>query len=90
MACQIERTNLSCIVGSAKNELGSSIVARADIRDVRLVGNQDLSTTKITQLQNTSIWVKQEVLRLYISMADSLRVNVRERAEQLVDVNLDL
>ena len=82
-------TNLCSIVCRAKNQLGSSVVARADIRDVWLIFYQDLCTTEVTKLQNASAWVQQEVLWLDVAMADALRVDVCEGTEELVDVELD-
>jgi len=70
-------TNLGGVVGGTKDELRSAIVAGADIRDIGLVCDQDFGATKVTELKNTCVWVKQKVLRLDITMTDSLGVDVR-------------
>lgn len=85
-----ELTNFGGVVGCAKDELRGTIIARADIRDVRLVRNQDLGASEIAELEDAGIWIKQKVLRFDISMADALRVNVGEGAEKLVNIDLDL
>jgi len=84
------RTNLGGVVGGTKNQLGGAIVPGADVRDIGLVFDENLGAAKITQLQNARRWVQQEVLGLDIPMADALRVDVGERAEELVNVQLDL
>lgn len=83
-------TNLGCIVSGAENQLGGSIVTGADIRDVWLILYQDFCATKVTELQDSSARVQQKVLWLNVTMADTLRVNVCESTEELVDVELDL
>lgn len=37
-------TNRGCIISSTENKLGSSIIARADVRDVGLSANEHLGT----------------------------------------------
>lgn len=83
-------TNLGGVIGCTKDELRGAIVARADVRHIGLVRDQDFGTPEITKLKNPSIWIEQEILRLDIAMADSLGVDVRKGTEQLVDVYLDL
>lgn len=83
-------TNLSSVIGGTKDELRSAIVARADIRDIGLVRNQNLGATKVAELEDAGIWIEQKVLRLDITMTDTLGVDVRKRAEKLVDVDFDL
>ena len=74
-------TNLGGIVRSTKNELGSAIVSRANVGDVRLILHENFCTTKITQLQDAGGGVQQQVLRLDISVADALRVDICKRSE---------
>lgn len=83
-------TDLSSVVCCAKDQLGSTVVSRANVRHVWLVLDQNLRTSKITQLQDARGGIEQQVLRLDISMTNTLRVNVRQRSEQLVDVEFDL
>jgi hypothetical protein len=84
------RTNLCRVVGRAKDELRCSVVARANVRNVGLVLDEYLCTAEIAQLQNTAVGIEEQVLRLNVSVTDALTVNVGERTEQLVDVQLDL
>ena len=83
-------TNLCRVVGGAKDELGCAVVSRTDVRDIGLVLNEYLGAAKITELQDAAARVKEQILWLDVSVADALRVDVGERAEELVDVELDL
>ena len=82
-------TNLSCVVCRAENQLRSAVVSGADIRHVRLVFDQDLGATKVAELEDSGGGVQEEVLRLDVAMADALRVDVRQRSEKLINVELD-
>lgn len=84
------RTDLRCVVGRAKDQLGRSVVARADVRNVGLVFDQDLRRSEIAQFENAGVGVQQEILRLDVTVTDPLRMDVGKRSEQLVDVELDL
>jgi hypothetical protein len=84
------RTNFGGVVSSTKNELGCTVVPRADVWDVGLILDQDLSTAKVAQLKNSAVGIEKEVLRLDVSVADALRVDVGKGSEELVDVQLDL
>lgn len=83
-------TDLGSVVGSTKDELRGPVVSRADIRDVGLICDQDFGATEVTELEYAGIRIKQKILRFDISMTDTLRVDVRQGAEELVDVYLDL
>lgn len=83
-------TDLGGIIGCAEDQLRGTIVPRTDIRHVRLVLDEDLGTPEITKLENTSVRIEQEILRLDIAMADTLRMDICQGTEQLVDVYLDL
>lgn len=85
-----ERTDLGCVVGRTEDQLRRPVVTRADVGDVGLVFNQNLGRSEIAQLQDTSVRVQQEVLGLDVAMTNSLGVDVGQRPEQLVDVELDL
>lgn len=76
------------IVGRAENELGGPVIARADVRHVRLPGNEDLGRAKVDELEYACRWVDEEVLGLDVAVADADRVDVVERAEELVHVEL--
>lgn len=84
------RTDLGGVVGGTEDKFRRAIVARADVRDIGLVLDQDLSTAKVAELQYASSGIKQEILRLDVAVADALRVNVRQGAEELVGVELHL
>lgn len=83
-------TNLRGVIRSAKDELGSTVVAGAYIRHIGLVLHQNLGTTEIAQLQDARRRIKQQVLGLDIAMTYTLRVNVGESTEKLIAVELDL
>jgi hypothetical protein len=83
-----KRTNLGSVVGGTKDQFRSSVVSGADIGDVGLIFYQYLGTTKVTELQNAGARIQQQVLGLDIAVADSLRVNVGQGTEELVDVEL--
>jgi len=83
-------TNLSGVVGSSKDQLRCTVVARANVRHIGLVFHQNLRATEIAELQDARMRIQQQVLWLDVSVADSLGMDVGERAEELVDVQLDL
>lgn len=83
-------TNLGCVVGGAKNELRSAVVPGADVRHIGLLLHEDLGAAEIAQLQDAAVGVEQEVLGLDISVADALGVDIRQRPEELVSVELHL
>ena len=74
-------TNLGGIIRRAEDQLRRTIVPRANIRDIRLILNEDFGTPEIAKLEDTSVRIEQEILRLDIAMADTLRVDVCKRAE---------
>lgn len=83
-------TNLGGVVGGTEDQLRSSVVSRTDVADIWLVFHQNLSASKVAKLQDTAVWIEKKILWLDVSVADSLRVDVGERTEELVDVQLDL
>lgn len=85
-----KHTNLGGVVCGTENEFRRTIVTRADVRDIGFIFHQDLCASEIAQLENARGRVEKQVLRLYVSVADTLRVDVGEGAEKLVDVQLDL
>jgi hypothetical protein len=82
-------TNLGSVIRGTENQFWCTVVPRANVGHIWFVFYQNLRTTKVTELQNAGRGVEQEVLRLDVAMADSLRVNVGEGAKELVDVELD-
>lgn len=87
---RVVNTNFRCVVGCAENQLGRTVVPRTDVRDVGLVLNKDLGGPEIAEFQNTGVLIKEEILRLDVSVTDALGVNVGQGAEKLVDVKLNL
>jgi hypothetical protein len=84
-----KRTNLGGVVCGSENQLRSPVVTRANVRDIGLILDQNLGASEIAQLQHTSRRIKEQILGLDIPVADSLGVDVCERPEKLVDVELD-
>lgn len=83
-------TDLCCVVSRAEDELRRPVVPRADVRDVGLILHQNLGAAEVAQLEYASGRVKKQVLRLDVAVANALRVNVGQRSEKLVDVQLNL
>lgn len=79
-------TNLGGVVGSTEDEFWCAIVAGANVGDVGLILDKDLGAAKIAKLENTSAGIKKKVLRLDVTVTDALRMDISERAEELVDV----
>ena len=75
---EAELTDLGGIVSSTEDEFWRTVVSRADVGDVWLILHQNLCRAKVTQLQNTGVRVQKQVLRLDISVTDTLRVDVGE------------
>jgi hypothetical protein len=86
----LQHTDLCGIVGGTEYQLGRAVVARANVRHVWFVFDQDLGTAKVAELENAAGGIQEQVLRLDVAVAYSLRMDVGQRAEQLVDVQLDL
>jgi hypothetical protein len=82
-------TNFGSIVRSAKYKLRGSVVSRADVGDIRFIFDENLCAPEVAQLQYTTGWIQEQVLRLDISMAYSLRMDVCKRPEELINVKLD-
>ena len=81
--------DVGAIVGISEDELRGAVVARADVGNVWLALDQLLCAAKVAQFEDVGASVDEDVLRLDISVADSLRVDVRNRAQKLVRVELD-
>ena len=85
---RIQLTDFGGVIGSAKNQLGSTIVAGADVRNIRLILHQNLCAAKVTKLEDPCRGIQQEILRFNIPVTDPHRMDVGERTEELVDVDL--
>ena len=84
------RTDVGRVVRRAKDELGRSVVPRADVADVGLAGDENLGRTKVAKLEDAGGRVEEEVLRLDVAVADADGMNVHEGTEELVHIQLDL
>lgn len=82
--------DVGSVVCSAKDELRGTVVARADVADVWFTGNEDLGRSKVAELQNACVGIEEQVLWLDVTMADTDGVDVCQRPEELVHVQLDL
>lgn len=82
-------TNLCCVVGGTKDQLRGPVVTGANVRDVGLVLNQDLSGPEIAEFQDARFRVKQKILRFNVTVTDALRMNVCKRTEELINVKFD-
>ena len=85
-----ERTNVGGVVRGAKDELRGAVVARADVADVGLAGDENLGRAKVAELEDAGRGVEKEVLWLDVAVADADGVNVHEGTEELVHIQLDL
>lgn len=83
-------TDVSGIVRGTEDQLGCTVVPGADIANIGFTCDEDLGRTKITELENTRGGVEEQVLGFYITVANADRVDVCERAQELVHIELDL
>lgn len=83
-------TDLGCVICGAEDQLRGTVVARANVGNIGFVFDEDLSRTEVAELQNTSVGIQEQILGLDVSMADSLGVDVGQRPEKLVNVQLNL
>ena len=83
-------TDVGRVVRCPKDELWRAVVAGTDVADVGLASNKDLGRAKVTELEDASRRVQKEILGLDVAVADADGVDVHERAEELVHVELDL
>jgi hypothetical protein len=72
------RTDVGRIVGCAKDKLGRSVVAGADVGDVGLVRHEDLGATEIAKLEDARVGVEEEILGFDVAVADAEGVDVGE------------
>lgn len=78
------------VVGAAKDELGGTVVPRADVRHVGLALDEGLGTAKVAQLELLRVGIDEQILRLDVTVAYAEGVDVRQRSGQLVEVELDV
>ena len=74
------------VLGGAQEELGRTVVARANVRDVGLPLDEHLGAARVDQLEAEPGRVDDEFVRLEIAVADAHRVDVLERADGLIHV----
>jgi hypothetical protein len=83
-------TNAGRIIRCAKNEFRSTIVPRADVANIGFASHEDLCTTEIAKFENTSLRVQEKILGLNVAVTNADRMNIGERAEELIHIKLDL
>lgn len=59
-----------CVVGGAKDEFWSAIVARADVSHVGFAFNQPLGAAPVAQFEHVRLGIDQQILWLDVPMAD--------------------
>lgn len=64
-------TNFRGVVNSTEDELGSAVVAAADVRDIGLALDEVLGRAEVAELEDPGLRVQQQILRLYVSVADT-------------------
>ena len=78
------------VIGGTEDQLRSPVVPRTDVTHVGFARHQRLGTAEIAQLQLLRGGVHQKVLRLDVAVTYPQGVYVRQRAAQLVQVQLDV
>ena len=70
------------VVGAAKDELRRPIIPAADVCNVRLALHEHFGGAEIAELKLVA-WADKQILGLDVTVADIMRVDVCERAEEL-------
>lgn len=83
-------TDLGGVVSGPENKFRGAVITGADVGNIGLIFDQNLGTPEVAKLENPRCRVEKQVLRLNVSVADALGVNVSQGAEKLVNVQLDL
>ena len=81
--------DVGAVVCVAENELRSAVVPRANVAYIGLALDELFGGTEVAKLEDVALGVDEDVLRLDVSVANALGVNVGDRAQQLVAVQLD-
>lgn len=58
------------VTGGAKNQLRRPVVARANVRDAVVGRAEHLRRAKIAELKHARCWIKEQILRLHVAVAD--------------------
>ena len=79
------------VVRVAEDQLRGTVVAGADVRDIRVCRVQLLGTAEIADLENSLLGVDEEIVRFDVTMADVDRweLEVGDGAEELEHEGLD-
>ena len=77
------------VIRIAKDKLRRTIVAGTDVTYVWLTRNELFGTTEVAQFEDVASVVAEDVLRLNIPMAYTFRMDVGDRAHQLVRIKFD-
>lgn len=78
----------SGVLGGLEHELGRAVVARANVRHVRLAAHKLLRATKVAELHLMGPSVEQEVLRFDVAVTHVGGVEVSQGAADLIHVAL--
>mmetsp|Transcript_58256 Transcript_58256/g.102476 ORF Transcript_58256/g.102476 Transcript_58256/m.102476 type:complete len:215 (-) Transcript_58256:540-1184(-) len=76
------------VVRGPEDQLRRAVEAGADVRHIGLAFHKRLGGTEVAELEDLSDGVNQQVVRLDVSVADAHAVDVRQRAGQLVHIQL--
>jgi len=87
---KVQHTNKGGIVCCTKNKFGGPVISGTNITDVWFPLDKNLCAPEITQLENSTSRVQQEVLRFNIPMTYSHWMNIRQWPQTLVHVKFDL
>ena len=72
----------------AKDQFRSTVVARADVRNIRLALFEPLGGAEIADFQDMAAGVDEDVLRLDIPVANANRFEINESSEHFVSIQL--
>lgn len=76
------------VVLATEDQLWSSVISRADVRNVWFSLDKFLGRPEISKFQNMSCWVNKQILRLDISVANTQRMDISQGPEHLVGIHL--
>lgn len=81
--------NSSSVVRVSKDQFWRPVVPRTDVRYVWLALHELLGTAEVAELKHVRLSVAKNILRLDVSVANTLGVNVGDRPHKLVRIQLN-
>jgi len=81
-------TDFGSVVDGAKDEFRGAVITGANVRYIWLSFDEILGRAEVTQLKHARVWIEEQILRLNVTMANSLMVKIRKRPEKLIHVQL--